>query len=131
MRGSVSIGGEDHRPFLALSSSPLAADPSPFPLVSHQLEAVSGHLEPLAAQVLGELRVELGDEVGVEVSGQVVDRARCAGIGSDNGGRDGRRSGAGLAGIGRELGRHTGLDQGLEGLVDGGQADPGIAARTA
>ena len=42
--------------------------------VAHQLEAVSGHMEPLAAEIVRELRVELADQLGVEWRGQVVHR---------------------------------------------------------
>ena len=94
-------------------------------VVAHQLEAVSGHLEPLAAEIVRELRVELADQLGVEWRGQVVHRSGPQATEVIVEVPAGVVSGAGVAVPAGELGRHAGGNQGLERLVDRRQADPG------
>ena len=94
-------------------------------LIADQLEAVAGDLETLLTKGFQELGVELGDQLGVEAGGQVVDRARAeaaevvvvvaAGVISGRTGTVG----------GRQSMRRADGDQGFQCFVNRGQADLG------
>ncbi len=61
-------------------------------LIANKLEAVSSDLESLTVEVGMQVGVELGEQIRVEMCGQVVHGARAASNENGNAGRGGRHS---------------------------------------
>jgi hypothetical protein len=97
----------------------------PVGMIPEELETVARDLEPLPAEILRKLGIQLGDQVGVEGGGQVVDLpgAQASEVIVLVASRIEAR--AGIAVAGGELGRHADGHQSLERLVDGGETNLG------